>query len=420
MYLYEEGVKYRQYGWNDEQPKKIVSWAPGSKRSLFGIHLWDTTPTTVYLTEGETDTMKIHQCLSALGKDSYLVLGLGGKPSLELWGKWLSIIYEITGDGTYDLVTCFDNDIDGDAYRATVDELYQGPIKTLIVPPEYKDICEALDVVAFSDLELVGYQLPDDVIYGEALSFTLDDATRNYESTGYKLLDILVGGYCPGRLTVIAGPPKSGKSSFTCQLVVNYIRQYRKPVMFIPLELNIQDTLMMLAAIWAGIPLDVITPEALLAAADEIRPYLYMVKHFGYMDIDRLAGRLTVLKKKGIEFFVLDHITALATSFSEGLTTQLIDAAISLIQSRLNEYGVAGIVVSHTNNSAGDVLTPSSLRGSLALCQLPSVVLGVRRLEEGLSDVYTILPSRFVGKMGKVTFEYEGCYKPLVSKRSTF
>jgi len=57
-------------------------------------------------------------------------------------------------------------------------------------------------------------------------------------STGFKNLDEIVGGYAPdGFLLTIASPPKSGKTTFSCALALNFARNHG-PALIYCLEMN--------------------------------------------------------------------------------------------------------------------------------------------------------------------------------------
>lgn len=227
-------------------------------------------------------------------------------------------------------------------------------------------------------------------------------------------------GVRTGKLFVIAGPPKSGKSSFVADLTAKFLASHEGRVMIIPLELSYEETMQILSAATLGKHITLVESQDLEAAEKSIAERVVMARHFGYLPIDKLDAALSCIPRMGVKLVVLDHITAASTSFTEGLTVHILDAMVSLIQARLNEYGIPGIVVTHTNASGnhGEMMGVSSIRGSQSLAQLASTVLGIRRLESGLSEVYTIVPDRFVGKMGRVTFEFDGSFNALNRKTS--
>jgi DnaB-like helicase C terminal domain/Toprim-like len=404
------GYKLRKGGWTVGE--KEVSWFKGSERSLFGLHLWEGEQTDVYLCEGETDAMALSQNV-----DDGLCLALGGQPTDKQWAEWLDLLHTICGGGI--LYLAFDNDEQGAKYNSAVTGRYKGRIQLLHLPQGVKDVAEAL----LDDIELEWtdyvYELPPNILTGEELIPSNSILERTSLTTGHIELDSLVGGFNPGGMIVLAGNPKAGKSTFTADLATKFIKNHGS-VLYVPLELSANETMMVLGALNAGIPLSEIDPDRLKQSMAELAPHIYMARHFGHIPIEELDVMLRCIPHIGAKLLVIDHITAAATSFTEGLTTRLLDAMLSLIQARVNEYGIPAVIVTHVNGSGGtcDIHTPNTLRGSMSLAQLAEVVLGIRLLESGLSEVYTITTHRFTGKQGRVTLEFNGSFQA-ISKRTT-
>ena len=251
----------------------------------------------------------------------------------------------------------------------------------LQLPEGTKDAAQLLLEGGEPTFEPLVYKLPPCILTGDQLKPTHGSLLTNYLTTGYKDLDALIGGFSPGNIITVAAPSKQGKSTFVGQLTCNFLKLHPGKVLYIPLELDVNETMQLFASVMSGIRPNEITEQQILDATSEVRDRLLIVKHFGHIDIDFFDSLLHCIPHTGVKLFVLDHATSAATSFSDGLTTQLLDAMMSLIQARLNEYRVPGIVVTHTNasGSGGEILSPSAIRGSQSLIQLASSVLGIRR-----------------------------------------
>ena len=404
------GTKYRKGGWS--LGKKEVRWATGSTRSLFGCHLYEGENLDVYLFEGETDAMAMSQRVEGL------CVAYGGNPPPELLTQWVAWIAKVS-EG-YQVHLCFDNDVDGRNYQTQfLGEWHGSKVQVLQLPDGTKDAAQLLLEGGEPTFEPLVYKFPDCVLSGDQLK-PQGPVVNTCLSTGHRDLDHYISGWSAGRIVVLAGPSKNGKSSFCCDLAVNYIRLHPGKVLFIPLELSVDETMRFLGAAYAGVHALEITDEALEQAQEKIREKLFMIRHFGHMDITLLETILDCIPHMGVELVVLDHISALCTSYTEGLTTALVDGAMSLLQAKLNKYGVAAIIVTHTNSSGSgnEILAPSAIRGSQSIVQLASSVLGIRRLEDGLSEVYTISPDRYTGKMGRVQFKFDGKFTQLNRKTS--
>jgi archaellum biogenesis ATPase FlaH len=406
------GYKIRKGGWT--VGKKETRWLPGSERCLYGEHLWDGEWKPVYLCEGETDVMSLHQHLKGEGVDA-LVLGLGGAPTPDQWLKWTKFVARVTG-GEFKVYSCFDNDTPGQEYHdKLVSYLPNADIETLYFSPdcEYKDVSELLE--AGQPLQFVGFSFPPELVEGEALLTADDMLERETTSTGFPPLDILMGGgWYPGKLVVVAGAPKNGKSTFVCDLVARQLAQDKR-VLFIPLELTYQETMTFLASVSVGIHHTDISLEKLNEAKAALLGNLSMIRHHGYTAIKDMAKWLDTASKWGADMVVLDHITSACTSYDEGLTTSLLDSMISLIKAKCNEHGYSALVVTHVNagNEEGKPVTVKQLRGSQSLAQLPDVVLGVRRCESGVTEVHTVTVDRFAGINGRVVFEFNGRFNAM-------
>ena len=404
------GTKYRKGGWS--LGKKEVRWATGSTRSLFGCHLYEGENLDVYLFEGETDAMAMSQRVDGL------CVAYGGSPPPELLTQWVAWISKVS-EG-YQVHLCFDNDVDGRNYQTQFLGEWQGSkVQVLQLPEGTKDAAQLLLEGGEPTFEPLVYKLPPSLLHGDQLK-PQGPVINTCLSTGHRDLDHYCGGYSPGKIIVLAGPSKHGKSSFCCDLTVNYITLHPGNVLYIPLELSVDETMRFLGAAKAGVHALDITDEALEQAQEGLRGRLYMMKHFGEIKVDTLEEILDCIPHIGVTLVVLDHITAAATSYTEGLTTNLIDGMMSLIQAKMNKYGVAAIVVTHTNasGSGGDILTPATIRGSQSIVQLASSILGIRRLEDGLTEVYTMAPDRYSGKMGRVQFKFDGKFTQLNRKTS--
>lgn len=403
------GIKYRSGGWT--VGKKEVYYSKGSKRSLFGCHMALKGETyDVYLCEGETDAMSLSQWEGL--SDNPLVVAYGGHPDKATNG-WFDLLVELTGDNT--LYTCFDNDEAGYGFRDNIQAQWKGKVEHLNLPSDVKDIAELLQ----RGLKPVWgqFQLPTNILTGSALTLSSDNAKLIYQTTGYSQLDKLIGGYSPGNMILVAAPPKSGKSSFMSQLVVNFLNNDFGKVMLLPLELNYEETMRMLACTSKGkFPSDC-TEEEISSESARLADDLYVMRHFGYLNIKELTKVLDLIPRLGIKLFVLDHITAAVTSYESGLTTQLLDSMMSLIQSRINQYGISAIVVTHVNKTeTGAKVTTNDLRGSNSLSQIPSAIVGLSVMDDNLTRLHTLTMTRGLGASGEMLFEYYGSYQEVPKK----
>lgn len=394
IYKYENliGWKYRKGGWVNTTEKESW-WAAGSERWLIGTQLWTGNSCIVYLCEGETDMLALYQHIPPTD----LAVCYGGAPNLKELPSWLDWL----DNAAYEVRLCFDSDEQGDKYREQFELYWEGKasVKTLVLN-NYKDVAELL--LDGGELEWIDFpELPDTLLTAKQVEEKLYQVYESALTTGCSELDTLVDGYRDGKIILLAGMEKQGKSQFMAWLTCNFLRIHHKGVMFFSLELTPQETLARLRNI-----------------DNEVGANLYFVDHFGYLEQSVLAKHLKLCKRLGVKLVVIDHITAAATQFgSEGLTTQALDGLMYQLQALANELGLYVLVVSHVNSSCQGVMTTQHLRGSRSLAQVPDVVLGIQILDGGISEVRTVIRDRMAGKMGRVCYRYDnGNYEAIESK----
>jgi 5S rRNA maturation endonuclease (ribonuclease M5) len=373
------GYQLRRDGWTLGRTR-YNWWAAGSQRYLIGTQLWDGNPCDVYVCEGITDCMAVSQHI-----DSGLAVCYGGNPSDAQLTSWLADIRRMVGH--CNVYLCFDADDKGREYTDKFVALWGVTnIYGLVLPANIKDAAQRL--MDGGDLQFATLpQVPDTVLTAQQV---IDTATTSQKSnamtTGIFGLDNLIGGYKPGKLIVLAGTTKQGKSEFCVDLVVKYIREHGKPVLFIPLELTMYETL--------------------LRFPDDCHSMLYFVKHYGATDSAFIETNVRSCVQLGVSMVVIDHITAASTSFTEGLQTTAIDALMYQLKALVNDLSLTMIAVSHTNSSCTGVVEVQHLRGSAAICQVASVTLGLQRLEDGVTELRSVTPDRDTGKVGRVNFTF--------------
>lgn len=405
------GYKYRRDGWTPEQPPKKTWWEPGSVRQLFGLHLWVEqgcpSGTDLFICEGETDAMAVYQHTKALA------FALSGKPSDDLWVDWVEIFHKVCGtEGT--LYCCFDSDREGDQYTAEVSKRYKGKKLSLVLPSGVKDICQWYSEEGHPQLEweslpkMPAFIKTPKVVNQEVKA--MGNIFKDALSCGFPRLDYLGLGYYPGSFTMITAGSKAGKSSLTNQLVVQYIQLHKKKVMFLPLEMSVQETQQRLGACILGVNPQDVSIDELCQAADELDPYLLWIDRGGGVVIDELEQWYMLMENLGVSLFVIDPIqAATAQSTPDGdIATRSLDAFLYKLQELNHKYKVSCLVVTHSNDADSSIrINANQLRGSRALVQVATTVLGIQRLDEGQSVVYSVAPDRRFGRIGEVTMVYE-------------
>jgi twinkle protein len=138
---------------------------------------------------------------------------------------------------------------------------------------------------------------------------------------------------------------------------------------------------------------------------------MYMYDHFGSTEVDRLLGRVRHMAR-GLDckYIFLDHLSIVVSAMQEdGDERKLIDRAMTLLRTLVQETGINLHIVSHLKrpegrgHEEGAHTSLSQLRGSHAIAQLSDIVIGLERNQQGDNPNETrlrVLKNRFSGETG--------------------
>ena len=138
---------------------------------------------------------------------------------------------------------------------------------------------------------------------------------------------------------------------------------------------------------------------------------LYLYDHFGSTDIDNLLNRVRYLAKGlGCRWVIIDHLSIVVSALEGNDERKLIDKAMTLLRTLVQETGIGLLLVSHLRrpdgkgDEEGAQTSLSRLRGSHAIAQLSDVVIGLERNQQGDNPDMTtvrVLKNRFNGDTGE-------------------
>lgn len=409
-----QGAKYRK--WKKLKNEKFAVWNEGEPELMvFGLNAIPSDATRIIVTEGETDTLSWAMLL----KDDLTtaVIGIpGSEYAVKVLPRLVEFLYQFN-----EIYWAFDNDRASNQHRDEYLEVLP-PVKTRIVTyPEGVDATELYfsyqDEVMYDILERAQIVTSEkiaafDDVEDKMLSLVYgDDPNLNTISTRYPLLDQLIGGYSPGKVIMIAGSPKDGKTTLVNNLTRNLVKA-DVSVQYIPLEITAPKVLARLASI--EVKENLLAPreqwkrdvpkEETKEAIAFYKQGLIFVNHFGSMYIEDLQRIVYAGVKQGARVLVFDHISAATV----GMGTQELDAYMYAIKGMTEELNISSVVVSHINSlEEGKRIRYDDLRNSRSLAQVPDTILGVEAdHDEKTTTVYTVLPDRDIGEMGQVVFEF--------------
>lgn len=396
------------------RPGKHFAWVGkrGSQLPLFGQHLWKPGKSVV-ITEGEIDALSLAQAFDCRWPVVSLPDGAQSAPkAIKQAYEWLS--------GFQKIVLCFDQDDPGQKATQLVAEML--PIgKVFIMSLPRKDPNEVLINDGPAALTEAFWQAqewrPDGIVSGEELwPDILEHKTVEKISYPWGCVDQRTLGLRRGELVTVTAGTGIGKSAFVREIAFHLLNQGESVGMMM-LEENTRRTALGLMGLVVNKPLhqdrEGVTEEQLRAAFSATlgTNRLYLYDHFGSTDIDNLLNKVRYMAK-GLNcgWIIIDHLSIVVSALEGNDERRMIDRAMTLLRTLVEETGIGLLVVSHLKrpegrgHEEGGQVSLSQMRGSHAIAQLSDIVIGLERnqQDEEKSDQTTvrILKNRFSGDTG--------------------
>ncbi|OZB49764.1 MAG: topoisomerase [Polynucleobacter sp. 39-45-136] len=382
-----------------------------SKAQLFGANLWNQGKKIV-ITEGEIDALTVSQVQGNKWPVCSIPNGAQGatkaiKRNLEALSKFEEI------------VLMFDMDEAGQRAARECAELFEaGKAKVASLP--YKDANECLqqgkeDAIIQAIWNAKTFR-PDGVISGSDLwdQITCEETVEAI-SYPWAELNSLTHGARKGELVTLTAGSGIGKSAVVRE-ITHHLLQKNETVGLLMLEENPKRTALGLMGIELNTPLHIskegISDEEMHRAFSNTvgSGRLYLYNHFGSSDIDNLISRVRYLAKGcGCNWIILDHLSIVVSGLGDGDERRLIDNAMTMLRTLVEETGVGMFLVSHLKrpegkgHEQGAMTSLSQLRGSHSIAQLSDMVIGLERDQQGKHPNITtlrVLKNRFSGETG--------------------
>lgn len=187
--------------------------------------------------------------------------------------------------------------------------------------------------------------------------------------SGFTKLDGSINGFHSGRLYILGGLKKSGKSSLE-MCILNHMMNQGIKVGFINTELTFKDFVARFAAIDNNI-----TIKEVEVNQDYSRNWLKKVKQFlfycekkniqdeGKLSIEKVGHVLNDWIKRGIKVFVFDNLTTFNTQSSSGQKGwEILSNCIDNLVDAVRDNKVVGFAVIHTKPDLIFTETPEGIR----------------------------------------------------------
>ncbi len=386
-----------------------------SKAQLFGANLWGSGKKIV-VTEGEIDCLTVSQVQNNKWPTVSVPNGAqGAKKAIQKNLEYFNTFEEV--------IFMFDMDEPGQKAARECAELFEGG-KAKIAPLSMKDPNELL--LAGKEQEIISAiwnareHRPDGIISGQDLWETV--STRiEVESVPYPWaqLNEKTMGARRGELVTITAGSGIGKSAVVRE-IAHHLLKSGETVGMLMLEENPKRTALGLMGIEMNKPLHLNigdTDESLLKDSFNNTVgtgRLYLYDHWGSSDIENLISRVRFMARGcGCNWIILDHLSIVVSGLGDGDERRLIDNAMTMLRSLVEETGVGLFVVSHLKrpegkgHEEGAKTSLSQLRGSHAIAQLYDMVIGLERDQQSDNPNVTtirVLKNRFSGDTGEAGY----------------
>jgi len=394
---------------------------------LFGQHLWGQGGRKIVVTEGEIDALSVSQAQGNKWPVVSIPNGAqGAERSCRKSLEWLETFDEV--------IFMFDMDDPGrEAARACAQLLTPGKAKLATLPLKDPNEClqkGKVDAIIQAIWNARAYR-PDGIVSGGELWDDIVKIEVN-ESIPYPwdgLNEKLLGIRDAELVTVTAGSG-IGKSAVVREIAHSLLKR-GETVGMIMLEESTKRTALGLMGIEIDKPLHITrdgVEEAELRAAFEAtvgNGHCYLYDHFGSTEVDNLLARVRYLAKAlGCRRIILDHLSIVVSGLEGDDERKLIDRAMTMLRTLVQETGISLFLVSHLKrpegkgHEEGAKTSLAQLRGSAAIAQLSDAVIGLERDQQGEDPNVTtirVLKNRFTGQTG------EAChlrYNPLTGRLS--
>ncbi|UHX60262.1 primase/helicase protein [Ralstonia phage vRsoP-WF2] len=385
---------------------------------LFGQNLWAPGGKKIVVTEGEIDAMSVSQAQGNKWPVVSVPNGAqGAKKSLQKALEYLESFDEV--------ILMFDSDDAGKKAATECAELFS-PGKCKIASIPMKDANELLKAGREQEIITAIWQAkeyrPDGIISGAELWEAVSASQDIVESVPYPwdALNEVTKGARTGELVTLTAGSGIGKSAVVREIAHHLLRR-GETVGMLMLEENPKRTALGLISISLNRPLHIdregVSKDQLKVAFDDTvgSGRLFLYDHFGSSDIDNLVSRVRFMAKGlGCKWVILDHLSIVVSGLGDGDERRLIDNAMTMLRTLVEETGIGMFVVSHLRRPEGDRgheqgarTSLTQLRGSHSIAQLSDMVIGLERNQQGENPNVTtlrVLKNRFSGETGEAGF----------------
>ena len=387
----------------------------GKDLSFFGQNLFGKPSDKISLvvTEGEIDALSMAQIMGL--KFPVVSVPSGAQSAVKAFRnniEWL--------DGWKDVVIMFDNDAPGREGAQKCAEVLR-PGKARIASLPLKDANDMLMAKRSEELMKCFWDAksfrPDGIIAGVDLWDVIshEDNTLSLDYP-YVALNEKTHGCRRGELVTVTAGSGIGKSAFMRE-IAHHLLGVGETVGMVMLEESTRRTGLGLMGLAIDKPLHLsregVTPLEMKTAFDKTlgTGRVFMYDHFGSSEVDHLMNKLRyMVKGLSCNWIILDHLSILVSGLEGIDERRLIDQAMTMLRTFVEETKCGLLLVSHLKrpdgkgHEEGAHTSLSQLRGSHAIAQLSDIVIGLERNQQSDNPNETqirVLKNRFSGETGE-------------------
>lgn len=396
-----------------DKDKNFKVIGDGGKLAFFGQHLWSPGKMLV-VTEGEVDCLTVSMIQG--NKWPTVSVPNGAQGASRVFRQQLEWLEQFES-----VILMFDMDEPGQKAAKECAELLS-PGKAKIASLSMKDPNELLLAGKQQDIIKAIWNAkefrPDGIISGKDL-WEVVSHEENTEAVDYPFSGLMqkTRGLRKGELVTVTAGSGIGKSAFVREIAYHLLVNQKQNVGMIMLEENPKRTALGLMGIHLNKPIHIskegVNDNDLRTAFDATvgSGNLYLYDHWGSSDIDNLVSRVRFMARGlGCSWVVLDHLSIVVSGLGDGDERRLIDNAMTMLRTLVEEVGIGLILVSHLKRPEGNkgheegaTTSLSQLRGSHAIAQLSDIVIGLERDQQSDTPNVTtvrVLKNRFTGDTG--------------------
>lgn len=429
LYPRYKGGKMTGYKQRIIADKNFFSKGDCRNVSLFGSNVVKPNGKTLYITEGELDTLSLYQVLKAFStipgwEPSVVSLSNGASSA----AKDISIDFDFVN--SFDkVVLCFDQDDAGKAATEDACKLLAG--KVYIATFAEKDpnamlVANKAEELKWDVLKHRRQYQPDGIVnYADCWERYKEGRNQTCYAwpAEWKHMNDKTYGIRMGELITITSGSGSGKSQLMRELKYHYHKTTDFMFADIALEEDVGDSMAGLIALRMNQRITLPDVDIDEHLEQEAFKYFFDSRrwtgydYFGGLDNDNLFSKIRFFAATGHKIIFLDHLSIIVSEFaSDGGERERIDTIMTKLAKMVKELSITIFLIVHLVKTKdkpfeeGYVPTLDDLRGSGTLKQLSWMVIAMTRNQQhednfcANTSELTVLKCRFTGRTGTADY----------------